>query len=74
MLENAVLVPETQMARIVGVPVDWLREEAEAGRVPSLRAGDRFIFHPPAVEKNLIDRASTKSHRPLISRKRGRRG
>lgn len=46
------------MARRVMVPLEWLRREAEANRVPHLRAGRQFLFHPQAVERVLAERAS----------------
>jgi hypothetical protein len=42
-----------RMARRVGVPAKWLKEQAEAGSVPSLRAGAKFVFEPGAVEEAL---------------------
>jgi hypothetical protein len=45
------------MARRLRLPVKWLREEAEAGRVPCLKAGRAFLFDPDAVEKALVERA-----------------
>jgi hypothetical protein len=47
------------MARRVRVPVRWLRDEAEAGRIPHLRAGKVFLFDPPTVEAVLLERART---------------
>lgn len=31
-------------ATALGVPAAWLRREAQAGRVPSLKAGRRLLF------------------------------
>ena len=31
-------------ARRLGVPAKWLKAEAEADRVPHLRAGSRYLF------------------------------
>lgn len=45
-------------ARLLGVPAKWLREEAEAGRVPCLRAGTRMLFNPLAVQQMLAERAA----------------
>ena len=50
------LLPLAAMARRLRVRSDWLR--AEAGRVPSLPAGDRFLFDAEAVEKALLKRAA----------------
>lgn len=45
------------MARRLGVTKHWLRVEADAGRVPALRAGSRFLFNPKAVEEILAAQA-----------------
>jgi len=45
------------MARRLRVPVKWLRTEAEAGRLPHVRADRAFLFDPDAVERVLIERA-----------------
>ena len=46
-----------RQARRLGVTKKWLQAEAEAGRVPSLKAGGRYLFDPEAVQKVLHDRA-----------------
>jgi len=43
------LLPLRRMAAQVGVPSVWLKEQAEAGNVPGLRAGNRWLFVPEAV-------------------------
>lgn len=43
-------------ARWLGVPEEWLRLEAEAGRVPHLRIGERILFNPDKVEQELLRR------------------
>ena len=40
-----------------GVPAAWLRAEAEAGRLPHLRAGRQILIHPEQVEAALLARA-----------------
>lgn len=40
-----------------GLSMAWLKAEAEAGRIPCLRAGRRLLFDPDAVEQELIERA-----------------
>ena len=45
------------MARWLRVPVKWLAGEADAGRVPCIRAGKTFLFDPDAVEAVLLKRA-----------------
>jgi len=44
-------------ARQLGVPAKWLRVEADAGRVPHLRAGGRYLFDLPALTHALAERA-----------------
>jgi len=46
------------MARRLGVTQKWMRAEAEAGRIPCLRAGRRFLFNPAAVEQAFAARAA----------------
>jgi hypothetical protein len=46
------------MARRLGVTQTWLRSETDAGRVPCLRAGRRYLFAAAAVESILADRAA----------------
>ena len=48
------------MARWLRVPVKWLREEAEAGRIPHVKAGRVLLFNPDAVESVLAERAMGK--------------
>lgn len=51
------LVTLGHMARKAGVTTKWLRSEAEAGRLPYLKAGDRLLFSPDAVIDTLSRRA-----------------
>jgi hypothetical protein len=62
------LLPLNTVARRLRVPVRWLRAEAEAGRVPALRARNQFLCDPEAVEAALVERA----RRPVT--KKGGRG
>ena len=41
-----------------GLSVAWLKSEAEAGRIPCLKAGRRLLFDADAVETALIQRAA----------------
>ncbi|MBN1514322.1 MAG: hypothetical protein JXB13_20065 [Phycisphaerae bacterium] len=43
--------------RRFGLPTAWLKAEAEAGRLPCLRAGQRMLFDSEAVEAALLNRA-----------------
>jgi hypothetical protein len=47
--EGADLLPLRRMASRLGVPSRWLREMAESGKVPGLRAGNRWLFAPDVV-------------------------
>jgi hypothetical protein len=58
---HAPLLPLNRMARRLRVTVAWLRAEADAGRVPCLRAGTRYLFAPDAVERVLAERAARES-------------
>jgi len=53
------LLPVNLAARRLRVPVKWLREEAEAGRIPHLKAGKQILVHPPSVEATLLERAKS---------------
>jgi len=52
------LLPLGAMARRLHVPAKWLRTEAEAGKIPHLKAGKAILYNPDVVEKLLIERAS----------------
>jgi hypothetical protein len=51
------LLPLNVAARRLRVPLRWLQAEAEAGRVPALRADNRFLCDLEAVEAALLERA-----------------
>ena len=51
------LVPLRVAARWLRVPAAWLQAEAEAGRVPALRAGHTYLCDLAAVETVLLERA-----------------
>lgn len=48
-------------ARRLGVKSVWLKEEAEAGRLPGVRAGHTWLFHFPTILKLLEARASSET-------------
>jgi len=48
-LQTIQLWPLGAMARKLHVPCKWLRQQAENGTIPALRAGDRFVFDPDVV-------------------------
>lgn len=51
------LMNDIAMARRLSVSREWLRAEARNHRIPSLQAGDRFLFNAEAVERVLLERA-----------------
>jgi len=54
----ASLVTVRTLSRLFGVPPKWLKNEALAGRIPSLKADGRWLFNVSAVERVLLDRAA----------------
>ena len=55
--KRQVFLPLDAVASTLGVPRDWLRREADAGRVPMLETGSRRLFNPDAVADALLQRA-----------------
>ena len=45
------------LARKLKVKTSWLRAEADAGRLPHIKAGDTILFDPVTVERILLERA-----------------
>ncbi len=60
-MENSKPFPLSAMARLLRVPVAWLRSEAEAGRVPHLKAGKQLLFDAETVQRILRERATGKT-------------
>lgn len=54
----AELLTLARMARRLGVAQEWLRTEADAGRVPCLKAGKRYLFNSVAVAETLAAQAA----------------
>ena len=46
------------LARVLSLPHDWLRLEADAGRIPFLRIRHQRFYNPDAVRKVLAERAA----------------
>jgi hypothetical protein len=57
-LPEPAFVPLGNAARRLGVPLAWLRDEAEQGRVPSILCGRRFMFDVAVVAESLRNRAT----------------
>jgi len=49
-------VPLNVLARKTLLPAAWIRREADAGRLPCIRAGRRRMFDVAAVLKALTER------------------
>lgn len=60
-MSDAVLMTLTELARRLRVPVRWLRQEADAGRLPHLKAGSQRLFNWVEVERALALRAKRAS-------------
>lgn len=56
-MTDAKLLPVGPMARLLRVPVRWLKAEAEAGRIPHVQAERVLLFDPETVERVLLERA-----------------
>lgn len=54
-IERPMTLPE--MARDAGVPVAWLRAEAERGALTHIKAGRGMLFHPKVIHRILLQRA-----------------
>lgn len=54
-------VTASKLSAICGLSETWLRDEANAGRIPHLKIGKRVMFNPDAVERALIERSA---HQP----------
>lgn len=54
------LLTLAELATYLRLPRLWLRDEAIAGRIPSLRIGRRLRFDASAVEAALLRRASNR--------------
>lgn len=48
-MESKGLLSLRRMASRLGVSSKWLKERAEAGEIPALRAGARWLFCPDVV-------------------------
>jgi hypothetical protein len=64
MMTDSKLLPAGPMARRIRVPVRWLKAEAEAGRVPCVKAETVLLFDPEAVERVLLERAQAVALQP----------
>jgi len=47
-----------RMARRLGITQQWLRDQADTGTIPCLKAGNRYLFNPVAVQEALAAKAA----------------
>jgi len=52
------LMATAALSRALAVPARWLKAEADAGRLPHLKAGSQYLFDEEAVRQELLRRAS----------------
>lgn len=55
---NASFTTLRRLANRTGLSAAWLKAEAEAGRIPSLKAGRYLRFNVQAVERVLAERTT----------------
>jgi len=55
-----------QLSHELNLPAAWLRAEARAGRIPSLKVGRRLVFDPQLVMRVLF--ARSRSAKPDTAR------
>ena len=52
------LLSLSRQARRLGVTQQWLRNQADRGKIPVLKAGNQYLFNPTAVAEALAARAT----------------
>jgi excisionase family DNA binding protein len=52
------LLSLSRLARRLGITQQWLRAQADAGKIPCLKAGNRYLFNPVAVQEALAAKAA----------------
>ncbi len=67
MKEPRDLLPLRRMAARLGVPSKWLKEQAESGKVPGLKAGDRWLFVPDVAAVRALAESSVDVALELMS-------
>jgi hypothetical protein len=67
MITEKKLLNASSLARRLRVNVRWLKAEAEAGRLPHVRAENVFLFNFDAVESTLLENANGVCRRRLLT-------
>lgn len=57
-MDNLNLLTVIALARKLGLSATWLKAEARAGRIPSLKIGRHLRFNADAVQRALLARAA----------------
>ena len=52
------LLSLSRLARRLGITQQWLCDQADAGKIPCLKAGNRYLFNPMAVQESLAAKAA----------------
>jgi len=63
---ETLFLPVHRMANLAGVPEQWLRDEAKAGRIPSLVIGRRVLFNPALVQRALLTLAEKPTRQEAV--------
>jgi len=56
-MEQRKILKLNHAARMFGVPVSWLKDQVEAGKIPAVRAGQIYLVKPEKVEAFLLQQA-----------------
>jgi len=53
-------------ARMFGVPVGWLKEQVEQGKIPAVKAGNVYLVNPKKVEAFLLQQSERRMRNEKI--------
>jgi excisionase family DNA binding protein len=56
---TSLLLSSLELAQVLKLPEHWVKAEADAGRLPHLRIGKRYLFNLNAVVAVLAERAAS---------------
>ena len=56
-MDEKQFIPLNVLARRTGLPLAWLKAQAQAKQLPCIKAGRRLMFDPIEVEQVLAERA-----------------
>jgi hypothetical protein len=60
-------IPVGWAATRLGLPSVWLKTEAESGRIPALRVGNKTLVDLDAVRQSLMNRAAANTNAPAVT-------